>query len=183
MAIILSLSTLLLYACATPQIIQEPVTDPGKRHQFESFSFLPPQGDSWFLIFSKEQSGEALLMFGKEVKPGTPLGIKSFQPHTIRAGLTATQYTGNEDVGSPQNYLDMIKQSEQANISNSFVVLEEKYSPYKMVGEYCVLVENMQKTIMWHQIPAMFTSLYLRNYSVMTATHRCWSKFPVVSVR
>ena len=141
-AIFLSLSTLLLYACATSQIIQEPVTDLGKRHQFESFSVLPPQGDNWFLIFSKEQSGEALLMFGKEVKPGTPLGIKSFQPHTIRAGLTATQYTGNEDVGSPQHYLDMIKQTEQANTSKRFVVLEEKYSPYKMVGEYCVLVEK-----------------------------------------
>ena len=141
-AIIFSLSTLLLYACATSQIIQEPVTDLGKRHQFESFSVLPPQGDNWFLIFSKEQSGKALLMFGKEVKPGIPLGTKSFQPHTIRAGLTATQYTGNEDVGSPQHYLDMIKQSEQANTSKRFVVLEEEYSPYKKIGEYCVLVET-----------------------------------------
>ena len=148
--IILSLSTLLLSACTTTQIIQEPVTDPGKRHQFENFSVLPPQGDNWFLIFSKEQSGQAMLMFGKEVKPGTPLGIKSFQPHTVRAGITARR-VGDEDVGSPQKFLDMIKQSEQANTSKRFVVLEEEYSPYKKIGEYCVLVETHTED---HNVPS-----------------------------
>jgi hypothetical protein len=159
--IILSLSTLLLSACTTTQIIQEAVTDPGKRYEFENFSVLPPQGDNWFLIFSKEQSGKALLMFGKEVKPGTPLGIKSFQPHTVRADVTA-QRVGDEDVGSPQKFFDMIKQSAQANTSKRFVVLEEEYSPYKKIGEYCVLVETHTED---HNVPSDPGNVYQFRYT------------------
>ena len=149
-AIVLSLSTLLLYACATSQIIKESVTDLGKRYQYESFSILPPQGDNWFLVYSKEQSGMVMLAFGKELKPGAPLGIKSFQPHTVRADVVA-QSMGDGDLDSPQKFFDMIKQSEQANTSNRFVVLDEKYSPYKKVGEYCVIVEKYTED---HNVPS-----------------------------
>lgn len=159
--LILVLSTLLLSACATTQIIQEPVTDLGKRHQFENFSVLPPQGDNWFLVYSKEQSGQVMLAFGKELKPGTPLGIKSFQPHTVRADIAA-QDVGDKDVGSPHKFLDMIKQSEQANTSNRFVVLDEKYSPYKKVGEYCVLVEKHTED---HNVPSDPSNVYQFRYT------------------
>lgn len=158
---------LFLSACTTYEIIQEPVSEPGKRHEFEKFSILPPQGDNWFLVFSKEQSGKTLLMFGKSLGDA-PLGIKSFQPHTVRAVVTAYE-VGDEDVGSPEAFLAMTQQAEKANTTERFILLEDSYSLYKKVGEYCVLVKNHSED---HAVPEDPGKVYQFRYTSLLCYDR-----------
>jgi hypothetical protein len=141
----LLLSVAFLTSCASTQVVEEPVTNLNVRYEFDMFSVLPPQGENWFLLVSKERAHQALLMFGKQVKPGVPLGTKSFQPHTIRAGVTAVradkEMDSPQEFQSPQKFLDFIKQSEQENTSGRFNIVQETYTPYKKLGDYCVLID------------------------------------------
>lgn len=134
-------SSLLLSACATT-LTQRPITDPNKRLEFEQFSILPPQGDNWFIVLSKPDNDFALL--AKQIDSATPLGAKSFQPHTIRAGVKARD-TVPKLVGSQQEFFDFIKQLEKANTSSRFTALKESYSLHEMVGEYCVIVDKLSE--------------------------------------
>jgi hypothetical protein len=134
-------SSLLLSACATTSP-QRPITDPSKRLEFKKFSLLPPQGDNWFIVLSKP--GNGFILLAKQIDSTTPLGAKSFQPHTVRAGVKAVD-TKSESVGSQQEYFDSIKQSEQANTSSRFTVLKESYSLHEKVGEYCVIVDKLSE--------------------------------------
>lgn len=134
-------SSVLLSACATT-LTQTPISDPSKRLEFEKFSILPPQGDNWFIVLSKPDDNFTLL--AKQIDTATPLGFKSFQPHTIRA-LVKAKDTKPGLVGSQQEFFDSIQQSEKANTSSRFTVLKESYSLHEKVGEYCVIVDKLSE--------------------------------------
>jgi hypothetical protein len=146
--------------------MQTPITDTSKRLEFEKFSVLPPQGDNWFIVQSKQAQDGAFVLLVKQIDPAIPAGVKSFQPHTVRAQIRAVD-TGSESAGSQQEFLEIVKQSERANTSARFTVLKETYSLYEKVGEYCV---NLDKLTEDHGVPGNPGTVYLFHYNALY----CW---------
>ena len=160
-------SAMLLSGCVST-LVQTPITDPGKRLEFEKFSLLPPQGDNWFIVQSKSAQDNVLVVLVKQLDPATPTGVRSFQPHSVRAQIRSSG-TGSESVGSPREFLEMIKQSEKANTSARFTVVKESYAPYEKLGDYCVILDKLTED---RGVPGDRGTVYLFHYNPLF----CWDQ-------